>query len=217
MAPLRPSSRGVARQPLNSSSEYRTLRLAAHYRSPALVFALVRAEARTHPIRGASCPGGTHAPTPRTLWCSRRAFDCVAPTVPLGDRTDLAVEPIVRQHRQRRNLYIQRVKEHNLWLVRDQLRRSRRAHCIARSTGDQYHCRQPEHAGQQQARCLGARLCPAEWHWKGRRAVGWYWRRQRRRARRHRRHRPRRKRRGRRVRRDRAARHRRQWRRARKV
>jgi hypothetical protein len=35
----------VVRQPLNSSSEIRTLRLAAHYGSPALVFALVRAEA----------------------------------------------------------------------------------------------------------------------------------------------------------------------------
>ena len=35
----------VVRQPLNSSSEIRTLRLASHYRSPALVFALVRAEA----------------------------------------------------------------------------------------------------------------------------------------------------------------------------
>eukprot|EP00900_Chrysochromulina_parva_P014629 jgi/Chrpa1/23167/Chrysochromulina_OHIO_Genome00023268-RA len=35
----------VVRQPLNRSSEIRTLRLAAHYGSPALVFALVRAEA----------------------------------------------------------------------------------------------------------------------------------------------------------------------------
>jgi len=35
----------VVRQPLNSSSEIRTLRLASHYGSPALVFALVRAQA----------------------------------------------------------------------------------------------------------------------------------------------------------------------------
>ena len=55
----------VVRQPLNSSSKKRTLRRAAHYRSPALVFALVRAQARTRPIR-ASCLGG-RALTARTL------------------------------------------------------------------------------------------------------------------------------------------------------